>query len=102
MKYFPDNLSVSPQYCDPVTVRSVSLATSLHTNVKQLISTLLPSPTHSCPGATIIDMFDPMIESYSGLCLGHSVSHSVCQSLCPQFFYQTKGKTSLSAQCVAV
>ena len=44
-----------------------------------------------------IDMFDPKIESYHGL------SHSVTQSVCKQFFfYQTKGKTSLSAQCVAV
>ena len=41
-----------------------------------------------------IDKFDIRILSWS---LPWSVSHS----LCPQFFYQTKGKTSLSVQCVA-
>ena len=38
-----------------------------------------------------IDMFDPKIESYHGLCLGHSVTQSVCQI----FFNQMEAKTSL-------
>ena len=41
-------------------------------------------------------MFDPMIELYPGICLGHSV-HSV-----HNFFTKQKEKTSFSAQCEAV
>ena len=37
-----------------------------------------------------IDMFDPKIESYHGLYLGHSVTQSVCQF----FFKQMEAKTS--------
>ena len=48
----------------------------------------------SKPNCTHIDMFDPMIESYSGLCLGQSLTHSLTQSLTLStiFFTKRKGK----------
>ena len=51
----------------------------------------------------IVLLISSIFESYPGLCLGHSVTHSVSHSLCPQFFLPNERENILvSSVCGSV